>query len=59
MAIRDWFRGAETRSIENPNVPLSAENFYEAMGWDESTFSILPSVVNVGRWVTQFPDDSS
>ena len=30
------------KTIENPNVPLSATNIYAALGWDESTFTVTP-----------------
>lgn len=35
MGIFDSFRKTEARSLENPNVPVSSENFLHMMGWGE------------------------
>lgn len=32
MGVLDIFKRSEVRSIENPNVPVSAENFFQLMG---------------------------
>jgi len=37
MALFDRFRKAETRNLENPNAPVSAEDFLQVMGWGELT----------------------
>lgn len=34
MGVLDIFKRSEVRSIENPNVPVSAENFFQLMGWE-------------------------
>jgi len=34
MGVLDMFKRAEARSIENPNVPVSADNFFQLMGFD-------------------------
>ena len=39
MALFDRFRKAETRNLENPNAPVSAEDFLQVMGWGELTAS--------------------
>ena len=39
MALFDFFRKAETRNLEDPNAPVSAEDFLQVMGWGEMTAS--------------------
>jgi len=33
MGIFDSFRNMEARNLENPNAPVSAEDFLQVMGW--------------------------
>jgi len=33
MGLFDSFKKAEVRSLGNPTVPVSAENFLHIMGW--------------------------
>ncbi len=35
MGLFDNFKKAEVRSLENPNAPVSAENFLHIMGWGD------------------------
>ena len=35
MGIFDNFKKTESRTLENPNVPVSSENFLHMMGWGE------------------------
>nr|BDD48043.1 portal protein [Paracoccaceae bacterium] len=35
MGLFDNFKKAEVRSLENPNAPVSAENFFHIMGWGD------------------------
>jgi hypothetical protein len=35
MALFDNFKKAEVRSLENPNIPVSADNFLHLIGWDD------------------------
>jgi hypothetical protein len=35
MGLFDNFKKAEVRSLENPNAPVSAENFPHIMGWGD------------------------
>ena len=35
MALFDNFKKAEMRSLENPNAPVSAENFLHIVGWGD------------------------
>ena len=35
MGLFDNFKKAEARSLENPNAPVSAENFLHIMGWGD------------------------
>ena len=35
MGLFDNFKKAEVRSLENPNGPVSAENFLHIMGWGD------------------------
>ena len=35
MGLFDNFKKAEVRSLENPTVPVSAENFLHIMGWGD------------------------
>jgi len=35
MGLFDNFKKAEVRSLENPNTPVSAENFLHIMGWGD------------------------
>ena len=64
MGLFDNFKKAEVRSLENPTVPVSAENFLHIMGWGDfqssagddlmiqgATVSIL-SQENVGEEVS-------
>ena len=37
MGLFDNFKKAEVRSLENPNVPVSADNFLHLMGWGDFT----------------------
>ena len=37
MGLFDNFKSKEARSLENPNVPVSAENFLNLMGWGDFT----------------------
>lgn len=37
MGIFDIFLQKEARSLENPNVPVSSDNFLQMMGWGGST----------------------
>ena len=39
MGFFDRFRKAETRNLEDPNAPVSAEDFLQVMGWGEMTAS--------------------
>jgi len=39
MGIFDRFRKTETRNLEDPNAPVSAEDFLQVMGWGEMTAS--------------------
>jgi hypothetical protein len=35
MGMFDNFKKAEVRSLENPTVPVSADNFLHLMGWGD------------------------
>ena len=35
MGLFDNFKKAEVRSLENPTVPFSANNFLHLMGWGD------------------------
>jgi len=35
MGLFDNFKKAEVRSLENPNAPVSAENFLHIIGWGD------------------------
>ena len=35
MGLFDNIKKAEARSLENPNAPVSAENFLHIMGWGD------------------------
>jgi hypothetical protein len=35
MGLFNNFKKAEVRSLENPNAPVSAENFLHIMGWGD------------------------
>ncbi|NCX55304.1 MAG: hypothetical protein EBW83_11335 [Rhodobacterales bacterium] len=35
MGLFDNFKKAEVRSLENPTVPVSADNFLHLMGWGD------------------------
>ena len=35
MGLFDNFKKVEVRSLENPNVPVSADNFLHLMGWGD------------------------
>ena len=35
MGLFDNFKKAEVQSLENPNAPVSAENFLHIMGWGD------------------------
>ena len=35
MGLFDNFKKAEVRSLENPNAPVSAENFLHIVGWGD------------------------
>ncbi len=37
MGMFDRFINTEQRSLENPNVPVSADNFLHLMGWGDLT----------------------
>jgi HK97 family phage portal protein len=37
MGIFDIFQTKEVRSLENPNVPVSSDNFLQMMGWGGTT----------------------
>lgn len=37
MGLFDNFKSKEARSLENPNVPVSADNFLNLMGWGDFT----------------------
>jgi HK97 family phage portal protein len=37
MGLFDNFKKTEARSLENPNVPVSADNFLNLMGWGDFT----------------------
>ncbi len=39
MALFDFLRKPENRNLENPNAPVSAEDFLQVMGWGEMTAS--------------------
>ena len=39
MGLFDNFKKAEVRSLENPTVPVSAENFLHIMGWGDFQLS--------------------
>jgi len=39
MALFDFFRKPESRNLEDPNAPVSAEDFLQVMGWGEMTAS--------------------
>jgi len=46
MGVFDVFKKTEVRSIENPNVPVSADNFFSLMGWTNSQ-SASGQIVNI------------
>ena len=35
MGLFDNFKKVDVRSLENPNIPVSADNFLHLMGWDD------------------------
>ena len=35
MGLFDNFKKVEVRSLENPNIPVSADNFLHLMGWGD------------------------
>ena len=37
MGIFDIFLTKEARSLENPNLPVSSDNFLQMMGWGGAT----------------------
>ncbi|MDC0499828.1 hypothetical protein OAN58_03030 [Paracoccaceae bacterium] len=39
MGMFDRFIKTEQRSLENPNIPVSADNFLHLMGWDQEDAS--------------------
>ena len=39
MALLDFLRKPENRNLEDPNAPVSAEDFLQVMGWGEMTAS--------------------
>jgi len=40
MGLFDNFKKAEVRSLENPTVPVSADNFLHLMGWVTSNLPL-------------------
>ena len=46
MGVLDVFKKSEARSIENPNVPVSAENFFQILGFGDVS-STSGVVVNI------------
>ena len=48
MGLFDNFKKAEVRSLENPNAPVSAENFLHIMGWGDfqSTAGVTVNIDN-------------
>lgn len=49
MGIRDLFRRKEVRSYDRDNVPVSAENFIQLMGWDDIFRAAGDVVVTIDR----------
>ena len=41
MGLFGNFKKAEVRSLENPNAPVSAENFLHIMGWGTSNLPLV------------------
>ena len=46
MGLFDNFKKVDVRSLENPNIPVSADNFLHLMGWGDFNSS-SGVVVNV------------
>jgi len=48
MGMFDRFIKTEQRSLENPNAPVSAENFLHIMGWGDfqSTAGVTVNIDN-------------
>ena len=46
MGLFDNFKKVDVRSLENPNIPVSADNFLHLMGWGDFNSS-SGAVVNV------------
>lgn len=46
MGVFDVFKKTEVRSIENPNVPVSADNFFSLMGWTNNQ-ATSGAIVNI------------
>ena len=51
MGLFDNFKKAEVRSLENPNAPVSAENFLHIMGWGDFQSSAGDDLMNQGATV--------
>jgi hypothetical protein len=49
MGIFDSFKKKEARSLENPTVPVSSENFLHLMGWGDHTSQVLVNVPNAAQ----------
>ena len=48
MGLFDSFKKAEVRSLENPTVPVSVENFLHIMGLGECEYRQRAVVLAVG-----------
>ena len=48
MGLFDNFNKVDVRSLENPNIPVSAENFLHLMGWGDfnSSSGVVVNVEN-------------
>ena len=48
MGLFDNFKKVDVRSLENPNIPVSAENFLHLMGWGDfnSSSGVVVNVEN-------------
>ena len=48
MGLFDNFKKVDVRSLENPNIPVSADNFLHLMGWDDlnSSSGVVVNVEN-------------
>ena len=48
MGLFDNFKKVDVRSLENPNIPVSADNFLHLMGWGDfnSSSGVVVNVEN-------------